>query len=45
MNDIWTIVLVVAVAAGVFLLLRWMAVKRAMAQVRRRQQGRSRSSE
>ena len=37
MNDIWTVVLVVAVAVPVFLLLRWLAVRRAITQARRRQ--------
>ncbi|MFK5634049.1 MULTISPECIES: hypothetical protein [unclassified Ornithinimicrobium] len=44
MDDIWTILLIAAVAIPVFLLLRWLAVRRAVAQVRRRQAGRSRPS-
>ncbi len=42
MPEIWTIVLVVAVAVPVFLLLRWLAVRRAIAQAekRKRQGGR-----
>lgn len=40
MPEIWTIVLVVAVAVPVFLLLRWLAVRRAITQAeKRRRQG------
>lgn len=45
MDDIWTIVLIAAVAIPVFLLLRWLAMRRAIAQARRRRAGRSPSSE
>ncbi len=44
MNDIWTIVLIAAVAVAVFLLLRWMAARRAVAQAQRRREGRARPS-
>ncbi|SOC53599.1 hypothetical protein [Ornithinimicrobium cerasi] len=36
MDNIWTIVLMVAVAIPVFLLLRWLATRRAVDQARRR---------
>lgn len=40
MPEMWTVVLVVAVAVPVFLLLRWLAVRRAIAQAeKKRQQG------
>ncbi|MGD8202070.1 hypothetical protein ACQE98_15635 [Ornithinimicrobium sp. W1679] len=42
MDDIWRIVLIVAVAAGVFLLVRWLATRQAAAAVRRRRAGRDR---
>ncbi|GGK60594.1 hypothetical protein [Ornithinimicrobium pekingense] len=40
MNDLWTVVLLVAVAIPVFLLLRWLAVRRAVSQTRRRREER-----
>ena len=40
MDDIWTILIIVAVAVPVFLLLRWLAVRRAVAQARRRREQR-----
>lgn len=42
MNDIWAVVLMVAVAVPVFLLVRWMATKRAVKQARRRRDERGR---
>ncbi|WP_272914053.1 hypothetical protein [Ornithinimicrobium cerasi] len=36
MDNIWTIVLMVAAAIPVFLLLRWLATRRAVDQARRR---------
>lgn len=42
MDDIWTIVLIAAVAIGVFLLVRWLATRQAAAAARRRQAERGR---
>jgi UPF0716 family protein affecting phage T7 exclusion len=42
-DDIWTILLIAAVAIAVFLLVRWLATRQAAsAAARRRQAGRSR---
>ena len=37
MDEIWAIVLIVVVAAAVFLLVRWTAARRAVGLARRRQ--------
>lgn len=42
MGEFWTILLIVAVAVPVFLLLRWMAAKRALAQAQRMREERGR---
>lgn len=36
MDDIWTIVVIVVVAVPVFLLVRWLATRRAVERARRR---------
>ena len=41
-GEVWTILLIVAVAIPVFLLLRWMAAKRALAQAQRMREERGR---
>lgn len=39
MDNTWTIVVIVAVALPLFLLLRWLTVRRAITQARRRRDG------
>lgn len=40
MDDIWAVLLIVAVAVPVFLLVRWLAARRAVEQAKRRRDGR-----
>lgn len=43
MDDIWTILLLLAVAVPIFLLMRWLATRRAIAQAQRRRRERRRN--
>ncbi|MFK5689202.1 hypothetical protein ACI3EY_06005 [Ornithinimicrobium sp. LYQ92] len=44
MDELWTLLLVVAVAIPMFLLVRWLAARRAVAAARRRRDGPGQSS-